>query len=76
MCDALSVSLGRNAETSEPLMSRYTPALTVVTVYNGEELLRNGNVNGNGTFEEVTNHASQPRSTDSKWGGGEKVSFP
>ena len=40
--DALSVRLGWNAETSELLMSRYTPALTVVTVYNGKELLRDG----------------------------------
>ena len=47
LCDALSVSLGRNAETTELLMSRFTPAF--VTVYNGKELLRNGN--GNGTFE-------------------------
>ena len=47
LCDALSASLGRNAETTELLMSRFTP--TSVTVYNGKELLRNGN--GNGTFE-------------------------
>ena len=39
--DALSVSLDRNAETSELLMSKYTPALTVGTVHNGKELLRN-----------------------------------
>ena len=66
LCDALSVSLDQNAETSELLMSRYTEALTCLSQ---RAMARNCCAMAMTHSNEVTNHVSQPCLTDSNGGG-------